>query len=99
MILICNEYELDMIMNITGLNRDALLKRAETIIVTKGEKGSVIFTQDSETEIPAVRQKECLTRLAQAMLTGAAYKRTIKGNGYKESAILGSVCASFAVEC
>jgi sugar/nucleoside kinase (ribokinase family) len=46
MILICNEYELDKIMNITAYIEMALLKRAETIIVTKGEEGSVIFTQD-----------------------------------------------------
>ncbi len=100
MILICNEYELDMIMNITGLNRDALLKRAETIIVTKGEKGSVIFTQDSETEIPAVKAKRVLDPTgAGDAYRGGLISGLLRGMDIKESAILGSVCASFAVEC
>jgi len=100
MILICNEYELDMIMNITGLNRDALLKRAETIIVTKGEEGSVIFTQDSKIEIPAVRAIRVLDPTgAGDAYRGGLISGIVRGMGLRESAILGSVCASFAVEC
>jgi adenosine kinase len=100
MILICNEYELDMIMNITGFNRDALLKRAETIIVTKGEEGSIIFTQDSQTDIPAVRA-DCVLDPTGAgdAYRGGLISGIVRGKDIRESAILGSVCASFAVEC
>ena len=36
-LLICNDYELEMIINKTGLAHNALRKLAGTIIVTKGE--------------------------------------------------------------
>jgi adenosine kinase len=100
MILICNEYELNMIINITGLDRDDLLDRADTIIVTKGESGSVIITQDSETEIPVVKANRVLDPTgAGDAYRGGLISGLIRGKDIKQSAILGSVCASFAVEC
>jgi adenosine kinase len=100
MILICNEYELDMIMRITGLDRDALLDRAETIIVTRGESGSIIITQDSEVEIPVVKANRVLDPTgAGDAYRGGLISGLTRGMDIKESAILGSVCASFAVEC
>lgn len=100
MILICNEYELDMIMNITGFNRDALLERAETIIVTKGESGSVIITKECEIEIPVVKANRVLDPTgAGDAYRGGLISGLVRGMGIRESAILGSVCASFAVEC
>ncbi len=100
MILICNEYELDMIMNITGFDRDALLDRAETIIVTKGESGSVIITQSSETDIPVVKANRVLDPTgAGDAYRGGLISGLVRGMDIKESAIMGSVCASFAVEC
>jgi adenosine kinase len=100
MILICNEYELNMIMNITGLDRDALLDRAEIIIVTKGEHGSVIITQGNETEIPVVKATCVLDPTgAGDAYRGGLISGLVRGMDIRESAILGSVCASFAVEC
>ena len=99
MILICNEYELDMIMNITGLGKRALLERAEIIIATKGEHGSKIITQDCETEIPAVKAKCVLDPTgAGDAYRGGLISGLAKGMDIRQSAILGSVCASFAVE-
>ena len=48
-ILISNDYELELIMSKTGLNKEGLLKKAQTIIVTLGELGSRIFTPDRRT--------------------------------------------------
>jgi adenosine kinase len=90
MILIVNEYELDMIMRITGLDRDALLDRAETIIIT----------QDSEVEIPVVKANRVLDPTgAGDAYRGGLISGLTRGMDMRESAIMGSVCASFAVEC
>ncbi|MBN1905215.1 MAG: carbohydrate kinase family protein [Deltaproteobacteria bacterium] len=100
MILICNEYEHDMIMSITGFDKGALLKMAKTIIVTRGEFGSVIFTSDSETEIPVVKANRVLDPTgAGDAYRGGLISGLVRGMDIRESAILGSVCASFAVEC
>lgn len=100
MILICNEYELDMIMSITGLDRDALLELAESIIVTRGEAGSMIITSSDVIEIPVVKAG----RVFDPTGAGDAYRGglisgLLRGMDIKQSAMLGSVCASFAVEC
>ena len=44
LILISNDYELDLIMSKTGLSKETLRRRARTIIVTLGELGSKVFT-------------------------------------------------------
>ena len=56
-ILISNDYELDLIVCKTGLNKEALLRGAAAIIVTLGESGSRVLTPDGEICIPAVRPK------------------------------------------
>lgn len=99
-ILISNEYELDMIMNKTGLNRDALLERTETIIVTGGETGSRIISSSGEIKIPVVKANKVLDPTgAGDSYRGGLISGIIGGKSLEESAKMGSVCASFAVEC
>src|SRR5208337_2627804 len=57
-ILISNDYELDLIMSKTGLNKEALLKRARTIIVTLGELGSRVCTPDREVSVPVAKARK-----------------------------------------
>ena len=54
LVLISNDYELEMIMRMTGRDKGGLLESVEAIITTKGEKGSVLCTKEGETPIPAV---------------------------------------------
>lgn len=99
-ILISNEYELDMIMNITGLKKEALLKCTETIIMTRGELGSKIITSDNEIDIPVVKANKVLDPTgAGDSYRGGLISGLVQGKGIEESARMGSVCASFAVEC
>ncbi len=99
-ILIANDYELDLIVSKTGLKKEALLKLAGTIIVTKGELGSLVSTQDAETDIPAVKPKKVLDPTG----AGDAYRGglicgLIQEKSIEDCAMMGSVCASFCVEC
>ena len=99
-ILISNDYELDLIMDKTGLKKESLLERTETIIVTMGEHGSKISTSDGETGIPAVRAKIVLDPTgAGDSYRGGLISGLVHGKDIEESARMGSVCASFAVEC
>ena len=52
-ILICNDYELELIKNKTGKSCADLLCLAQNVIVTLGGEGSKIYSQDDESKIPA----------------------------------------------
>ncbi len=98
-ILISNDYELEMIMEMTGLDRDGLLKLVSIIITTLGELGSCVRTSDKLTEIPPVKVKNAVDPTG----AGDAYRSgLLKGLSQKldieECARIGSACASYAVE-
>ncbi len=48
-ILILNEYEYNILQKKTGLNKDQLLERVKTIVITKGEEGSTILNLNART--------------------------------------------------
>ena len=53
-LLIANEYEAELIRDKTGMDEDALREAAGILIVTRGEKGSVIWENGTRHEIPVV---------------------------------------------
>lgn len=98
-ILIVNDYELDLIVHKTGLSKKALTGMTGAIITTLGEHGSMISTPDGDTDIPVIRPD----RVEDPTGAGDAYRGGLisglmRGKGLEESARMGSVCASFAVE-
>ncbi len=98
-ILICNDYELEMVMGKTGLGEGELLERAKAIIVTMGEMGSRIYTPDGEIKIPAAKAKQVVDPTgAGDAYRGGLISGLLRGKDIKESARMGSACASFAVE-
>ncbi|MFH0789027.1 MAG: carbohydrate kinase family protein [Pseudomonadota bacterium] len=98
-ILISNDYELDLIMKKTGLNKEALLTRAKAIIVTLGEQGSKVFIPGREITIPTVKPKKVEDPTgAGDSYRGGLISGLVQGQDIEQSARLGSVCASFAVE-
>lgn len=99
-ILISNDYELELIMSKTGLNKEDLLKKASAIIVTLGEAGSRIYTPENQTTVPAVnpRKVEDPTGAGDSY-RGGLISGLVRGMSIEQSARIGSVCSSFAVEC
>jgi len=98
-IVISNDYELELIMNKTGLDKKKLLQRTITIVTTLGELGSRICTPDCEISIPAIKPKKVVDPTG----AGDAYRAglimgLIQGRNIEQSAKMGSVCASFAIE-
>ncbi|MDO9528656.1 MAG: carbohydrate kinase family protein [Syntrophales bacterium] len=99
-ILISNDYELEMIMEATGLDKDGLMERTKAIITTLGEYGSRLATQNQETAIPAAAP----VRVSDPTGAGDAYragliKGLVMGKDLVDASKIGATCASYAVEC
>lgn len=98
--LICNDYEIELLMNKTEMDEGELLERAGAVIVTMGELGSRVYTPDGELRIPAAGPKQVMDPTG----AGDAYRSgficgLLRGMDIEKSARMGSACASFAVEC
>ena len=99
-ILISNDYELELVIDKTGLDKKELLQWTNYIIVTLGELGSRVCAPDCEIDIPAIKPKKVVdpTGAGDAYRAGLI-KGLIQCSNIEQSAKMGSVCASFAVEC
>ena len=98
-ILVTNDYELEMIVRTTGLDKKELLKRTGTIVNTLGKLGSRVYTSECDIEIPAAKSKMVVdpTGAGDAYRAGLI-KGLIQGKDIATCAKMGSVCASFAIE-
>ena len=98
-ILISNDYELELIRNMTGLELSGILERAQAVITTKGDQGSVLFNGQGRVDIPISQAAQ----LRDPTGAGDAYraglmKAMASGKDLAEACLWGAVLASFAVE-
>jgi len=99
MMLITNDYELEMIMNLTGKGRKELLGLTKTIITTFGDKGSMISSAASNISVPAAKTESVVdpTGAGDAFRAGLL-KGISMGKDLEASAKIGAVAAVYAVE-
>jgi len=99
-LFISNDYELEMTKRATGLGKTAILDRTNGIITTFGEDGSVVCANGEEVRIPAVPVGRALdpTGAGDAYRAGLVKGLTM-GKILSDAARMGTVCASYAVEC
>ncbi|MFA5367756.1 MAG: carbohydrate kinase family protein [Dehalococcoidia bacterium] len=98
--LICNDYEIDLFMNKTGMDEGDLREKAGAVIVTMGELGSRVYTMNHEVRIPPAGPKQVVDPTgAGDAYRGGLVSGLVQGKDIEESARMGSACASFAVEC
>lgn len=97
--LISNDYELEMIMNMTGVDKKGLLKMTGTLITTLGEKGSVISTPESDISVPAAGVKDVVdpTGAGDAYRAGLI-KGLALGKDTLTAAKMGTIAAAYAIE-
>ncbi|MCK5511917.1 MAG: carbohydrate kinase family protein [Thermodesulfovibrionia bacterium] len=97
--LISNDYELELIMKKTGMEKKSLLGLTKTIITTLGEKGSLISTPESEIRIPPAKILNILdpTGAGDAYRAGLL-KGIIMGKDIETAAKIGAVSATYAIE-
>lgn len=99
-VLICNDYEMELIRQKTGLNEADILFKADAVIVTKGPHGCSIYLKDRRIDVPAVPEKAIAdpTGVGDAF-RGGLLKGLALGADWETCARMGSVAATFALEC
>lgn len=98
-ILICNDYELEIIKQKTGFDEDQVRARTSALVVTRGEKGSSVFHGSERIEVQAVPPSRVVdpTGVGDAF-RGGFMKGMAAGADYRTCARLGSVAATYALE-
>jgi adenosine kinase len=97
--VICNDYEFELIRQKTGLDEPSILAHTRALVVTRGEHGCSIHEAGRRTDVPAVPP----TRIVDPTGVGDAFrggllKGLARGASYETSARLGSVAATYALE-
>jgi adenosine kinase len=98
--VICNDYELELIRQKTGQGETEILAGADMLVVTRGEHGSSVLSPDgARVDVPAVAPKA----IADPTGVGDAYrggfmKGLAVGAAPEICARLGSVAATYALE-
>jgi adenosine kinase len=98
-LVICNDYEFELIRQKTGWGEDDVLREAEVLVVTRGEDGSSIYERGRRTDVPAVRPH----RIADPTGVGDAYRGAFMrgiaaGATYDVCARMGAVAATYCLE-
>jgi len=98
-IVIVNDYELELLRQKTGMSESDILVVAKTLIVTRGEHGSSIMTADGQVNVPAVTPARIVdpTGVGDAF-RGGLMRGIALGLSYEDSARMGSVAATYALE-
>jgi adenosine kinase len=98
-LLICNDYELELLRQKTGLGEPDILKRTGALVVTKGENGCTILDAHGSVDVPAVVPHRIVdpTGVGDAF-RGGFLKGMAEKAPYEICARLGSVAATYALE-
>jgi adenosine kinase len=98
-LVICNDYEFELIRKKTGLSESDVLERAGVLIVTRGEHGSTIYTPRDRTDVKAVKPHRIVdpTGVGDAF-RGGLMKGMARGTSYPVAAQIGSVAATYVLE-
>ena len=98
-LVISNDYEFEIIRQKTGMGERDILATAESLIVTRGEKGATVMTHDRAIDIPAVPPQQIAdpTGVGDAF-RGGFIKGLAMGVGLDTAARLGSVAATYCLE-
>ena len=98
--VICNDYEFELMRQKTGFDEADVLANAEVLVVTRGEKGSSVYTASgARADIPAVAPHRIVdpTGVGDAF-RGGLMKGMALGLPYDVCARMGSVAATYALE-
>jgi len=98
-VVICNDYEFELIRQKTGVNEESILEQTGALIVTRGERGCTIYESGEQTDVPAVPPHRIVdpTGVGDAF-RGGLLKGMAQGAPYDVCARLGGVAATYALE-
>ncbi|MFZ2196225.1 MAG: carbohydrate kinase family protein [Thermodesulfovibrionales bacterium] len=99
MMLITNDYELEVIMKVTGLQKNEMLGLTGMIITTLGKHGSLISENGKDLQVPSAKVSDVLDPTGagdayrSGLLKGLALDKSIE-----TAARMGAVAATYAIE-
>ncbi len=98
-VVIVNSYEYELLLSKTGLSEAELVRKVPVLIITDGERGSVIFTYGNKIKIGVAKPRKVLDPTG----AGDAYRAGIItgmscGFDWELTGEIGATVASFAVE-
>ena len=98
-IVICNDYEFELLRQKTGMGESEILAQADALIVTKGEHGSSVITTSGQVDVSSVTPHRIVdpTGVGDAF-RGGLLRGLALGLSYDVSARIGSVAATYALE-
>jgi len=99
-IVICNDYEFELLGQKTGMREDDVLAQAKALIVTRGAHGCSVYNPGGvRADVPAVAPRRIVdpTGVGDAF-RGGLMKGLALGLTYDVCARLGSVAAAYALE-
>ena len=98
-LVMCNDYELELIRQKTGFGEAEILAHADGLVVTKGEKGCTITLDGQQVDVAAVTPSRIVdpTGVGDAF-RGGFLKGMARGADAVVSARLGAVAAAYALE-
>ncbi len=98
-IVICNDYEFELMRQKTGLDEATILARSGALVVTRGENGCSIIERHQTTDVPAVTPHRIVdpTGVGDAF-RGGFLKGMARAASYRVCAQIGSVAATYALE-
>jgi len=98
-LVICNDYEFELIRQKTGLDADGMLQEANALVITRGEDGCSLYEKSGRVDVKALTPHRIVdpTGVGDAF-RGGLMKGMAAGKSLKECAQLGTVAATYALE-
>jgi len=98
-LVICNDYEFELIRQKTGMQEADVLAHAAVLIITRGEHGSTVITREARIDVPPVPPDRIVdpTGVGDAF-RGGLMKGLASGRSLDVAARMGSVAATWALE-
>jgi adenosine kinase len=99
MMVICNDYELELVRQKTSLGEQEFLQQAGMLVVTRGEHGCTILTSAERVDVPAVVPHQIVdpTGVGDAFRAGFMKGLALEAD-LETCGRLGSVAATYALE-
>ena len=98
-LVICNDYEFELVRQKTGLGEEGILEQGAVLVITRGEDGCSVYEKTGRADVKALTPHRIVdpTGVGDAF-RGGLMKGMACGKSFKESAQLGTVAATYALE-
>lgn len=98
-VLIGNDYEIKLILNKLSVEHKDITKMVDILVVTKGSKGSQIYSKDGKINIAPAKVKNVIDPTGAGDAYRAGFiKGLVSGADLKKSGQLASTISAFAIE-